>query len=103
MAPPNTVQDAIEKINLRMRQLEAGYLRAVEYQKSLEWQQLRDSVLSEIVVIISTYHGKDATEAVFKCGQIKQTMLKVQQPLDIVVEYEGYKRQLESYYAMRGE
>ena len=103
MAPPNTVQDTIEKINLRMRQIEAAYLRAIEYQKSLEWQHLRDSVLQDVQVIWASYHGKDATEAVFKAGQTKQTMLRVQQPLDIIVEYEGYKRQLESYYATRGE
>lgn len=103
MAPPKTVQDKLEQMNVRMRQIEAQYLRAVEYQKSLDWQQLRDTTLGRIQQTIALYFGKDATEAVFICGKIKQILLQVQEPLDVIIEYEGLKRQLETYYAQRGE
>ncbi len=103
MAPPKTVQDKLEQMNMRMRQIEAAYLRAKEYEKSLDWQQLRDHTLERIQQTIALYFGKDATEAVFICGKIKQILLQVQEPLDVITEYEGLKDSIEMYYAQRGE
>lgn len=103
MAPPRTAQDSLEQMNVRMRQIEAAYLRAKDYEKSLEWQQLRDQTLERIQSAIAFYFGKEPTEAVFICGKIKQILLQVQEPLDVITEYEGLKKALESYYAQRGE
>lgn len=100
MADPGTAQEALEKLQVRRRQLEAAYLRTQEYLKSLEWQNLRDRVLVKIEKEMATYHGKDATEAVFICGKIKQIMLEVQEPTDIIAEYEGIEKTL-AYYAAR--
>lgn len=101
MATPQDIQSALEKDQARMRAIEAAYLRAKDYEKSLDWQQLRDDVLAEIEMIISPYFGDNPTQAAFKCGQIKQAMLRVQKPLDVIAEYESLKRKLETYYKAR--
>ena len=99
--PVQDAQAVLEAKNVRLRQLEAPYLRAQEYLKSLEWQSTRDRVLVKIQRVTAMYQGKDATEAAFMLGQIKQIMLEVQEPTDVIVEYEGLKKEIERYHAMR--
>lgn len=102
MATAQDIQSVLEQKTVRLRQLEAPYLRALDYQKSLDWQTLRDSVLAEVQRIIAPIFGKDPNETTFACGKIKQVMLKVQEPLDVIVEYESLKREIETYYKTRG-
>jgi hypothetical protein len=96
------VQAALEAKNVRLRQLEAPYLRAQEFLKSLEWQNTRDRVLLKIQEATATFQGKDATEAVYILGKLRAYLLEIQEPTDIIVEYEGLKREIENYHAMRG-
>jgi len=96
------VQAALEAKNVTLRQLEAPYLRAVEFMKSLEWQNVRDRVLIKIQQATASYQGKDATEAVYILGKLRAFLLEIQEPTDIIVEYEGLKREIEAYYATRG-
>lgn len=101
MAMAHDVQAVLEAKNTRLRQLEAPYLRAKEFLKGLEWQNVRDRTLLKIQEASAQYHGKDATEAVFILGKIKQIMLEVQEIGDVIVEYDGLKREIETYYKMR--
>ena len=102
MALANNVQAALEAKNIRLRKLEVPYLHAKDFLKSLEWQNVRDRVLLKIQEATATYQGKDATEAVFILGKIKMIMLEVQESTDVIVEYEGLKREIEMYHAARG-
>jgi len=99
--PAERLQRTLEDKNVRLRQLEAPYLRAVEFMKSLEWQNVRDRVLLKIEQAIGLYQGKDAIEAVYILGKLRAYLLEVQEPTDIIVEYEGLKREIENYYAAR--
>jgi len=97
MAQPQDIQAVIEAKNVRLRQLEAPYLRAQEFLKSLEWQSVRDRVLIKIAQALAPYQGKDATEAVYILGKLRAYMLEVQEPTDIIIEFEDLKKSLENY------
>lgn len=101
MATLQDIQAALEQKQTRLRQLEAAYLRTKEYFKTLDWQQQRDKTLLQIQEVAAYYQGKDATEAVFILGKVKQILLSIQEPGDVVVEYEGLKREIETYYKTR--
>jgi hypothetical protein len=103
MALAHDIQAALEAKNVRLRQLEAAYIRAKDFLKSLEWQKTRDFALQSIQEVTATYQGKDATEAVFILGKIKIIMLDIQEPTDVIIEYEGLKRELDNYHAARNE
>ena len=103
MYTPEQVQHAVEAKTTRLRQLEAPYLRAKEFLKSLEWQTTRDKVLMKVEQAISRYQGKDANEATYIMGKLSAYILEIQEPTDIIIEYEGLKRELEMYHAQRGE
>jgi len=99
---PEQIQQAVEAKQLRLRQLEAPYLRAKDFLKSLEWQNTRDRVLLKIQEATAMYQGKDRTEAVYILGKLRAYMLEIQEPTDCIIEYEGLKRELENYHAQRG-
>lgn len=101
MPTPQDIQAALEAKQTRLRQLEAAYLRTKEYFKTLDWQQQRDQVLMKIQEVVAFYQGKDATEAVFILGKVKQILLSIQEQGDVIVEYEGLKREIETYYKTR--
>lgn len=99
---PQLIQQELEKRHLRLRQLEAEYLRIKEYLKSQEWQQKRDQVLMRLSDALASYRqGQDATAAVYAVAQAKQILLEVQEVSDVVVEYEDIQQKLKSYYATR--
>lgn len=101
---PQLVQKTLEEKRLRLRQLEAEYLRTREYLKSSEWQQKRDQVLLRLETSLARYQqGQDATAAVYVVAQAKQIISEVQQPTDVIIEYEDIERNLKSYYATRQE
>jgi len=100
---PEQIQQAVEAKQTRLRQLEAPYLRAKDFLKSLEWQDTRDKVLVKIQEATAMYQGKDATEAVYILGKLRAYMLEIQEPTDVIAEYEGLKRELDMYHAQRGE
>ena len=102
MATPQNIQNVLEQKQVRLRQLEAPYLRAIEYFKTLDWQKQRDQTLMKIQEATAFYQGKDATEAVFILGKVKTFLLGIQEQGDVVVEYEGLKREIETYYQTRG-
>lgn len=96
------VQATLEAKNVRLRQLEAPYLRAQDFLKSLEWQNVRDRVLLKMLEAMVKFQGKDSTEAVYILGKLRAYALEIQEPTDVIIEYEGLKREIESYYATRG-
>ena len=97
------IQASLEQKNMRLRQLEAPYINAQKFLQSPEWQAKRDRALIKIQEAMGPYQGKDATEAVYILGKLRAYMLEIQEPTDVIIEYEGLKREIENYYAARGE
>jgi len=101
MSKPD-IQQALEKMNVRLRQLEAPYINQKKYLESKDWQDKRDRVLLKLSTCLGSYtKGQDAVNAVFVVAQAKEIMLEVQEASDIVVEYEDIEKRLKTYYAER--
>ena len=99
---PQLIQQELEKRHLRLRQIEAEYLRLKTYLGSLEWQEKRDKIFMRLTECLAQYRqGQDATAAVYTVAQAKQILLEVQEVTDVIVEYEDIQQKLKSYYATR--
>lgn len=99
MAQADEIQETLEQKRLRLRQLEVEYIKAKEFLKGPEWFNLQVTALIEIQDIVAAYQGKDATEAAFKMGRIKQILFAVQKQTDIIQLYHTYEAEIKRYNA----
>lgn len=97
------IQASLEQKNMRLRQLEAPYINAQKFLQSEDWQKLRDKTLLKIVEVTSRVDDSKPKRSHFAIARVKQLLLEIQEPTDVIIEYEGLKREIENYYAARGE
>lgn len=90
MAEPN-FGGVLDEKRKRIAELEGAYIKTVAYLRSEEWQQKRDKTLERITIIVGVFQARKEKSS-FAMGQIKEALLAIQEPLDIVVEYEGLKK-----------
>lgn len=98
---PQTIQTLADK-RKRIAELESEYVRTQELLKSPEWGAKRDKVLERVAAIAGLYVIKNH-KASFAMGQIKEALLAIQEPLDVIVEYEGLKKYFKEIQQMDEE
>lgn len=98
MPPMADTQQILNDKRMRLRKIEAQYLRTKEYLKSSDWNEKRDSVLARLSYILGSYKiGMDGVAAGFVIGQARQAILEIQEVTDIIVQYESLKDELNRY------
>lgn len=97
------IQQTLENKRLRLRQIEAEYLRTKEYLTSPEWQAKRDDVLMRLVQIFGLYRpGMQPLDLGIIFGQSRQIIWEVQAVTDIIVEHDSLETELKHYYERAG-
>lgn len=87
---------AIDKRD-RMDQLEAPYLRAMEYIKSDKFSEDQMKALGKIRKLVKAGLEKDG-EALFILGRVEQILVDAYEFEHVILEYEGLKKSLAEIY-----